>query len=391
MRHNISADRVLFFKKRKKSNLNLSQISVLATEARNNIDENQQLSDAITILNNLLQKTKKIIKTLISQKNISKIEIENNLKEEKYGLKKLNKILRGEKNFIRLKYNKTNNELNQVIKPLENELDILNNRKFIYENALFEKQSIINKIKNEITQIKLNREDTNEKYISCGESNKIFDKINDSSQTMILNESKLFNKYENINIKLLENKKLLLDEIQNIYSGKKNSYSNIIYISSYNDDSKYEADSYLNESITSTLEEEYMYLPFIQNELKLSMIEKNKVRSKFRMTNLLLEQIKYNNERVKPDEVEKSLSRIMEKNKGKDSKEIKIKKLKEKINRVKKRIQKKEVMCKQYEDKKRSMEFYIQNYDTIKKNHKENISIDIQIIIIKIFIKIFSL
>ena len=377
MRHNISADRVLFFKKRKKSNLNLSQISVLATEARNNIDENQQLSDAITILNNLLQKTKKIIKTLISKKNISKIEIENNLKEEKYGQKKLNKILRGEKNFIRLKYNKTNNELNQVIKPLENELDILNNRKFIYENALFEKQSIINKIKNEITQIKLNREDTNEKYISCGESNKIFDKINDSSQTMILNEGKLFNKYENINIKLLENKKLLLDEIQNIYSGKKNSYSNIIYISSYNDDSKYEADSYLNESITSTLEEEYMYLPFIQNELQLSMIEKNKVRSNFRMTNLLLEQIKYNNERVKPDEVEKSLSRIMEKNKGKDSKEIKIKKLKEKINRVKKRIQKKEVMCKQYEDKKRSMEFYIQNYDTIKKNHKENISIDI--------------
>lgn len=377
MRHNISADRVLFFKKRKKSNLNLSQISVLATEARNNIDENQQLSDAITILNNLLQKTKKIIKTLISKKNISKIEIENNLKEEKYGQKKLNKILRGEKNFIRLKYNKTNNELNQVIKPLENELDILNNRKFIYENALFEKQSIINKIKNEITKIKLTREDTNEKYISCGESDKIFDKINDSSQTMILDEGKLFNKYENINIKLLENKKLLLDEIQNIYSGKKNSYSNIIYISSYNDDSKYEADSYLNESITSTLEEEYMYLPFIQNELKLSMIEKNKVRSKFRMTNLLLEQIKYNNERVKPDEVEKSLSRIMEKNKAKDSKEIKIKKLKEKINRVKKRIQKKEVMCKQYEDKKRSMEFYIQNYDTIKKNHKENISIDI--------------
>lgn len=377
MRHNISADRVLFFKKRKKSNLNLSQISVLATEARNNIDENQQLSDAITILNDLLQKTKKIIKTLISKKNISKIEIENNLKEEKYGQKKLNKILRGEKNFIRLKYNKTNNELNQVIKPLENELDILNNRKFIYENALFEKQSIINKIKNEITKIKLTREDTNEKYISCGESDKIFDKINDSSQTMILDEGKLFNKYENINIKLLENKKLLLDEIQNIYSGKKNSYSNIIYISSYNDDSKYEADSYLNESITSTLEEEYMYLPFIQNELKLSMIEKNKVRTNFRMTNLLLEQIKYNNERVKPDEVEKSLSRIMEKNKGKDSKEIKIKKLKEKINRVKKRIQKKEVMCKQYEDKKRSMEFYIQNYDTIKKNHKENISIDI--------------
>lgn len=285
--------------------------------------------------------------------------------------------MRGEKNFIRLKYNKTNNELNQVIKPLENELDILNNRKFIYENALFEKQSIINKIKNEITKIKLTREDTNEKYISCGESDKIFDKINDSSQTMILDEGKLFNKYENINIKLLENKKLLLDEIQNIYSGKKNSYSNIIYISSYNDDSKYEADSYLNESITSTLEEEYMYLPFIQNELKLSMIEKNKVRSKFRMTNLLLEQIKYNNERVKPDEVEKSLSRIMEKNKAKDSKEIKIKKLKEKINRVKKRIQKKEVMCKQYEDKKRSMEFYIQNYDTIKKNHKENLSIDI--------------
>ena len=142
MKRRFSADKVLLFKNRKKSNKNKLQISILATEARINIDENQQLFDAIDIINNLVKQTKSILHKLTSKKKISKIEIINNLNEEKNGHIILNKSLKGDRNFIKLKYNKSKNELNQIISNLHNELDILVNRKFIYENALFEKRII---------------------------------------------------------------------------------------------------------------------------------------------------------------------------------------------------------------------------------------------------------
>ena len=155
MKRRFSADKVLLFKNRKKSNKNKLQISILATEARINIDENQQLFDAIDIINNLVKQTKSILHKLTSKKKISKIEIINNLNEEKNGHIILNKSLKGDRNFIKLKYNKSKNELNQIISNLHNELDILVNRKFIYENALFEKRIIIQKDKLKLNNIKL--------------------------------------------------------------------------------------------------------------------------------------------------------------------------------------------------------------------------------------------
>ena len=161
MKRRFSADKVLLFKNRKKSNKNKLQISIPATEARINIDENQQLFDAIDIINNLVKQTKSILHKLTSKKNISKIEIINNLNEEKNGHIILNKSLKGDRNFIKLKYNKSKNELNQIISNLHNELDILVNRKFIYENALFEKRIIIQKDKLKLNNIKLPKKNRN--------------------------------------------------------------------------------------------------------------------------------------------------------------------------------------------------------------------------------------
>ena len=84
---------------------------------------------------------------LISYNKISKKEVEKDLSNEKNELLQLNKNLKGERNLQKLKYSKTKNEINQTLSNLKTELDILVNRKFIYENALIEKESIIKKIK----------------------------------------------------------------------------------------------------------------------------------------------------------------------------------------------------------------------------------------------------
>lgn len=58
MKLDLSADRVFVGRnnKRKKSQISLFQLSVLATEARTGIDENQQLTETIKILENIVKK-----------------------------------------------------------------------------------------------------------------------------------------------------------------------------------------------------------------------------------------------------------------------------------------------------------------------------------------------
>lgn len=348
MRRRFSADKALFFRKKKKSNKNKLQISVLATEARINIDENQQLSDTIDILNNLVKKTKEILYALTSKKIISKIEIINNLKEEKNGHLILNKNLKGERNFMRLKNNKTKRELNQTLSNFQEELDIIINRKFIYENALLEKQLIIKTEKLKIINIKLIGENEEEKFFKGDESDKIFSKINLIYQLILLNKCKLFNKIQNKCFKLFNRKKLLLDEIYYLNKGFENS--NVFNIDNHGLLKKTdEDDSILNESLSSTVEEDFINIPFIQKNLEQSLIDKISIVNKFKMPKLLVEQIRYNNERNRPGEAEKSLSRILEKNE--DSKDLKIKNLKENIKKLKKRIKQKEIKCKEYEEK----------------------------------------
>lgn len=350
-----SSDKILLFKKRKKTNKKILQLSVLAAEARINIDENQQLNDTIDILNNLLLKTKSILSRLTSKKSVSKIEIINNLKEEKDGHIKLNKNLRGDRNFMKLKYNRTNKELEQVTSKLENELNILINRKFIYENVIFEKQSLIKNLKLKINNIKLIGENKNEKYLTNMESDKIFSEVSEVYQTNLLKHFKLFNRLQNKCILLFENKKLLLDEIYRINNQTKTTSNSIL---SFKDDNLFqkinEEDSFLNESISSTVEEDYMNFSFIQKTYYKSIFDKNIMINHFKLPALIFEQIKYNNERKKSEEKEKSLSRVFE-----DSKDIKIKKLKENIKKMKNKLKQKELKCKEYEDKIKYLKNYI--------------------------------
>ena len=272
MKLDLSADRVFVGRnnKRKKSQISLIQLSVLATEARTGIDENQQLTETIKILENLVKKNKLILKKITSYNKISKKEIETNLIEEKNELLALNKSLKGDRNYIKMKYTKTRSDLDETLKNLKTDLDILVNRKFIYTNVITEKENLIKKLKLKVKTFcappyPLIKEDVRERFIDIMDSDERFSEFLERLQTDLMAESKSFNHYQNRCVQLLKYKKILLDIIDAI-KYKKN-YDHLIEKNNENKINEYiekinNEDSFLNESITSAFEESYNNIEF---------------------------------------------------------------------------------------------------------------------------------
>ena len=347
MKLDLSADRVFFFfyNKRKKSQISLFQLSVLATEARTGIDENQQLTETIKILENIVKKNKLILEKITSYNKISKKEIETNLIEEKNELLALNKSLKGDRNYIKMKYAKTRSDLDEALKNLKTDLDILVNRKFIYTNVITEKENLIKKLKLKVKTFcappyPLIKEDVRERFLDIMDSDERFSEFLERLQTDLMAESKSFNHYQNRCVQLLKYKKILLDIIDAI-KYKKN-YDHLIEKNNENKINEYiekinNEDSFLNESITSAFEESYnnIEFPIIINEK--CVIKKNSLYEKFNFPKLSLGQIIYNKKRFKPEDAEKSLSRNLP-----NSKYLEIKKMKENIRKIKKKNKLKE-------------------------------------------------
>ena len=124
MKLNLSADRIFFQKKRNKSQKTKLELSVLATEARNGIDENNQLTNSIDILKRLIKNNKLTLKRLVSLNKISIKDVQIDLTDEKEELYLLNKNLKGERNYIKLKYSKSKNEMNHTLANLKTEFYI---------------------------------------------------------------------------------------------------------------------------------------------------------------------------------------------------------------------------------------------------------------------------
>lgn len=278
MKLDLSADRVFVGRnnKRKKSQISLFQLSVLATEARTGIDENQQLTETIKILENIVKKNKLILEKITSYNKISKKEIETNLIEEKNELLALNKSLKGDRNYIKMKYTKTRSDLDEALKNLKTDLDILVNRKFIYTNVITEKENLIKKLKLKVKTFcappyPLIKEDVRERFLDIMDSDERFSEFLERLQTDLMAESKSFNHYQNRCVQLLKYKKILLDIIDAI-KYKKN-YDHLIEKNNENKINEYiekinNEDSFLNESITSAFEESYnnIEFPIIINE-----------------------------------------------------------------------------------------------------------------------------
>lgn len=335
MKLDLSADRVFLGRnKRKKSQISLFQLSVLATEARTGIDENQQLTGAISILEKLVKNNKLILKKITSYNKISKKEIETNLIEEKKELVELNKSLKGDRNYMKMKYTKAKSEMDETLKNLKTELDILINRKFILTNVLIEKENIIKKLKFNIKTLcappyPIIKEEVRERFLDIMDCDERLSEFLERLQADLMSESKSFNQYQNRCIQLLKYKKILLDIIDDIKYNKnierfleKNNENKIDeYIEKINNE-----DSFLNESISSAYEENYnnIEFPIIINEK--CVIKKSSLYEKFNFPKLSLGQIIYNKKRFKPEDAEKSLSRNLP-----NSKYLEMKKMKENI------------------------------------------------------------
>jgi len=360
MKLDLSADRVFLGRnKRKKSQISLFQLSVLATEARTGIDENQQLTGAISILEKLVKNNKLILKKITSYNKISKKEIETNLIEEKKELVELNKSLKGDRNYMKMKYTKAKSEMDETLKNLKTELDILINRKFILTNVLIEKENIIKKLKFNIKTLcsppyPIIKEEVRERFLDIMDCDERLSEFLERLQADLMSESKSFNQYQNRCIQLLKYKKILLDIIDDIKYNKnierfleKNNENKIDeYIEKINNE-----DSFLNESISSAYEENYnnIEFPIIINEK--CVIKKSSLYEKFNFPKLSLGQIIYNKKRFKPEDAEKSLSRNLP-----NSKYLEMKKMKENIRKIKKKNKLKESRIKEFEEKIKKME-----------------------------------
>ena len=377
MKLDLSADRVFVGRnnKRKKSQISLFQLSVLATEARTGIDENQQLTETIKILENIVKKNKLILEKITSYNKISKKEIETNLIEEKNELLALNKSLKGDRNYIKMKYSKAKSEIDEKLKNLKTDLDILVNRKFICANALIEKENIIKRLKLKLKTIcappyPLIKEDVRERFLDIMDSDERFSEFLERLQTDLMAESKSFNHYQNRCVQLLKYKKILLDIIDAI-KYKKN-YDHLIEKNNENKINEYiekinNEDSFLNESITSAFEESYnnIEFPIIINEK--CVIKKSNLYEKFNFPKLSLGQIIYNKKRFKPEDAEKSLSRNLP-----NSRELDIKKMKENIKKMKKKNKLQESRIKEFEEKIKKMEDILKSNTSINEKKDDN-------------------
>lgn len=382
MKLDLSADRVFLGRnKRKKSQISLFQLSVLATEARTGIDENQQLTGAISILEKLVKNNKLILKKITSYNKISKKEIETNLIEEKKELVELNKSLKGDRNYMKMKYTKAKSEMDETLKNLKTELDILINRKFILTNVLIEKENIIKKLKFNIKTLcappyPIIKEEVRERFLDIMDCDERLSEFLERLQADLMSESKSFNQYQNRCVQLLKYKKILLDIIDDIKYNKnierfleKNNENKIDeYIEKINNE-----DSFLNESISSAYEENYnnIEFPIIINEK--CVIKKSSLYEKFNFPKLSLGQIIYNKKRFKPEDAEKSLSRNLP-----NSKYLEMKKMKENIRKIKKKNKLKESRIKEFEEKIKKMEDILksQKNDDNEKSKEEKKKIE---------------
>ena len=209
----------------KKSHKIKEHLSQLAIKIKVGMDENQILIDTINNLCINIHKSKQQLKKFTSMQNKSSIESE--LSKNISNLKTSNKNLAIQKKMIFQKYIKLKNKYNNELEPLNTELNILSDRKFIMENILSKKEYEINKYTSEFEDI-MNlyiREDKREfisNNLDMDEDLIILDL--EKSQTILLNRLKEFNKIFNKCSEIKKNIIFLKNIIQKV---KKKDINNL--------------------------------------------------------------------------------------------------------------------------------------------------------------------
>ena len=319
----------------KKTHRIKEHLSQLASGIKVRMDENQILMDTINTVCINIKKSRQQLKKFVSNQTKDAIKLEMN--KNNTHIKSSNKNLITQKKMLFHKYIKLKNKFFTELEPINTELKLLSDRKFIMENIMIKRDFEIEKLELESDNIfdPLTREDQRDIFtnnIDIDEDNIIF--MLEKNQSTLLNKLKEFNKYnikvnelikekkmlQNIIKKLKDNKKLKdfsLDE-QNILLKKINPKKNIINIENEQniDNSGIKTlekgnisilSDIMNDTINSEYEEEDN-IEFIteQKNYKPIVLTTN-LRSKIPTINL--QQIEYNKMKFKQEYHEKSLSR----------------------------------------------------------------------------------
>ena len=319
----------------KKTHRIKEHLSQLASGIKVRMDENQILMDTINTVCINIKKSRQQLKKFVSNQTKDAIKLEMN--KNNTHIKSSNKNLITQKKMLFHKYIKLKNKFFTELEPINTELKLLSDRKFIMENIMIKRDFEIEKLELESDNIfdPLTREDQRDIFtnnIDIDEDNIIF--MLEKNQSTLLNKLKEFNKYnikvnelikekkilQNIIKKLKDNKKLKdfsLDE-QNILLKKSNPKKNIINIENEQsiDNSGIKTlekgnisilSDIMNDTINSEYEEEDN-IEFIteQKNYKPIVLTTN-LRSKIPIINL--QQIEYNKMKFKQEYHEKSLSR----------------------------------------------------------------------------------
>ena len=317
----------------KKTHKIKEHLSQLASTIKIRMDENQILMDTINNICISIKKSKQQLKKFSSNQN--KENAKSELNKNITNLTKSNKNLIIQKKLLFHKYIKLKNKYFTELEPVNTELKLLNDRKFILENIIKKRDFEIGRyeVSLEVFYAPLVREDKREIFsnnIDIDEDSIIVNL--EKSQTTLLNKLKDFNKYHNKAIELKKEKEILVKILKKL-KGKRNinnfsvEEKNILYNKNNSRKNKYSQniqdisnslinsidgnESILSDIMNDTINSEYEdeeYIEFIslQKNYKPLILTEN---LKTKIPKINLEQIEFNKMKFKQEDAEKSLSR----------------------------------------------------------------------------------
>ena len=206
----------------KKTHKIKEHLSQLASTIKIRMDENQILMDTINNICINIKKSKQQLKKFSSNQN--KENAKSELNKNITNLTKSNKNLIIQKKLLFHKYIKLKNKYFTELEPVNTELKLLNDRKFILENIIKKRDFEIGRyeVSLEVFYAPLVREDKREIFsnnIDIDEDSIIINL--EKSQTTLLNKLKDFNKYHNKAIELKKEKEILVKILKKL-KGKRN-------------------------------------------------------------------------------------------------------------------------------------------------------------------------
>ena len=321
----------------KKQNRVKEHLSQLASNIKIRMDENHILMDTINYLCINIKKYRQQLKKLLLNQNKENIRTEIN--KNILNLKNSNKNVETQKKLLFHKYIKLKNKFYNELEPLNTELKLLNDRKFIIDNIIKKRNFEIERNEKALNLIigsfiRENKREIFSNNIDIDEDN--FINNLDKYQTLLLSKLKDFNKYHNKSeeskkeidklkkiIKKLKEKKKLSDEEKNIIYNKKNNNKIINEENNNNNNKIEEENSIMSDIMNDTINSEY------EDEENIEFIPEDKIYKpiilKIKIPKINLKQIEYNKMKFKQEDAEKSLSRELKNFNEFDMKKIIIK------------------------------------------------------------------